>query len=479
MNATLLAFPLCIENDPINNPNNCAGAAGLQGYVFDDNANNCVSAGADLMYVPMFVYDSNSNLLVSGTSLVNGTYYFSAGPGDYELTVDNASLTNGLEVTCPVNNSLTATTTIANPLVSAGDFGLNCTGYDLGIESVVPLGWYFPGETHELFVLAGDLSTQYNMHCASGISGEVMITVLGPGIATFGGSPTSVSGNTAVYSVADFGAVNANQFMATILTNTTAAAGDNFCVKVIVSTVAAGELDTTNNMYTYCYGVVNSHDPNVKETSPEVVEPGYTDEFTYTIRFQNTGNAPAMNIRLADTLDSNLDLSTFKVVNASDAFTTTLNPVTRLLTIRFPNIMLADSASNPDESIGFIQYRVKPVAGLLDGTIIKNTAYIYFDFNTPIVTNTSENLFSETAGVDELVDETIQLYPNPSDNQIFVRSENNIEQVSLYDLNGMLMRTVSPNAKNTSINVSDLKSGIYIATVQTNQSIVTKRLIVR
>jgi hypothetical protein len=167
------------------------------------------------------------------------------------------------------------------------------------------------------------------------------------------------------------------------------------------------------------------------------------------------------------------------VVNASDAFTTTLNPVTRLLTIRFPNIMLADSASNPDESIGFIQYRVKPVSGLTDGTIIKNTAYIYFDFNTPIVTNTSENLFSETAGVDELVDETIQLYPNPSDNQIFVRSENNIEQVSLYDLNGMLMKTVSPNAKNTSINVSDLKSGIYIATVQTNQSIVTKRLIVR
>jgi uncharacterized repeat protein (TIGR01451 family) len=476
MGTYYLGFPLC----DANNPNGCSGATGIEGMVFHDINNDCIPAGGILKYVPMSVYDSIGNLIVSSTSLANGNYYFSAGPGSYQLEIDTLNLTPSLEVTCPVGNTSSAFIPYTDTVVSGGDFGLNCAGFDLGVQSIVPNGWIFPGQTHELSVLAGDATAQYNMHCATGIAGEVTIAVTGPGVITFGGSPTNVSANTAVYSIADFGAVNVNEFAATILTNTNATAGDEFCVTVSVATNASGELDIANNLYSYCYGVVNSLDPNEKETYPEIVQPGYVDEFTYTIHFQNTGSAPAFNIRLADTLDINLDLTTLKVVNASDAFTTTLNPNTRLLTVRFPNIMLPASSVDPEGSIGFIQYRVKPVAGLLDGTVIENRAYIYFDFNSPIVTNTSENLFSVTAGLGELVDEKIQLYPNPSDSQVFIRSENSvIEQVMLYDLNGMLVKTMSPNSKQTSVDTSNLKAGIYITTIQTNQSVVTKRLIVR
>jgi uncharacterized repeat protein (TIGR01451 family) len=59
--------------------------------------------------------------------------------------------------------------------------------------------------------------------------------------------------------------------------------------------------------------VVNSYDPNMKEVYPVNVLPGYDDWFTYTIHFQNTGNAPAFNIRLRDTLDANLDINSFEV----------------------------------------------------------------------------------------------------------------------------------------------------------------------
>jgi uncharacterized repeat protein (TIGR01451 family) len=62
--------------------------------------------------------------------------------------------------------------------------------------------------------------------------------------------------------------------------------------------------DTSNNVYDFCYKVVNSYDPNMKEVYPVNVLPGYDDWFTYTIHFQNTGNAPAFNIRLRDTLDA-------------------------------------------------------------------------------------------------------------------------------------------------------------------------------
>ncbi|MDF3029164.1 MAG: hypothetical protein K0S23_3471 [Fluviicola sp.] len=475
----LLMYPLCDANDPVNNPAGCTVASGMQGTVFNDVNANCINTGQALSYIPMLVYDSLGTLMTSSTSLIDGNYFFTASQGTYALSIDTANLTPALHVTCPAGNSSGTIVSASDTVVSGGDFGLVCNGFDLGVQSIVHYGLVFPGQTHELAMLAGDVTGQYNMDCASGITGEVSVSVTGPGTVVFGGSPTNVSGNTAVYSIADFGAPGANAFTASMLTDTTAHAGEEFCVTVSVNTNTSGELDVTNNSYSYCYQVVNSYDPNIKETSPEGVEPGYQDEFTYTIYFQNTGNAPAINIRLADTLDLNLDLSTFKVVNASHTFSTTVNAGSRLLTVRFPNIMLPDSVSDPQASIGFIQYRVKPVAGLLDGTIIKNTAYIYFDFNTPIVTNTSENLFSETAGFTELIDETIQLYPNPSNNQVFIRSDNTIEQVMLYDLNGMLVKTVSPNAKNTSINVSGLKSGMYIATVQTNQSIVTKRLIVR
>ena len=478
---TLLAYPLCNPNDPVNNPNNCIAAMGMQGTVFNDVNANCTNTTQTLKYIPMLVHDSNGVVISSSTSLIDGSYFFTAtqGAGTYELSIDTANLTPSLQVNCPVGNSSSATVPAADTVVDGGDFGLVCSGYDLGVQSIiVTYGLVFPGQTHELAILAGDVTAQYNMHCSSGIAGEVTISLTGPGAATFGGSPNSVSGNMAVYSIADFGAVNVNSFLASVLTDTTAHAGDEYCVTVSVATTASGELDATNNTYTYCYHVVNSYDPNIKETYPEMVEPGYQDEFTYSIHFQNTGNAPAITVRLADTLDANLDLSTFKTVNASHPFSTTVNPVSRLLTVSFPNIMLPDSASNPQGSIGFIQYRVKPLPGLTNGTVIRNTASIYFDYNSPIITNTTENLFTTDLGLEEMNTETVQLYPNPATNEFFVKSDNTIEQVSLYGLNGTLVKAVSPHTAQTAVDISNLQSGVYLVSIHTNQSVTTKRLIV-
>lgn len=472
------SHPLCENNDVVHNPYNCPSASGIHGNTFYDSTNNCISNGS-FSNIPMLLYDNNNNLLSAATSFSDGEYYFSTNPGTYELKVDTSLLSNSIELTCPQPNSSNATVSVSDSLVSGGDFGLKCAGFDLGTQSVVPGGSVFPGQWHHLKVKAGDLAAIYGAHCASGISGQVTITVTGPGMIIFTGTPTSVSATTATYSVADFGVAGANEFKMEILTDTTAVAGDQFCVNVSVVTAASSELDTLNNDYTYCYNVNNSFDPNIKETYPETVEPRYHDEFTYTIHFQNTGNAPAFNIQLIDELDNNLDLSTFKSMDASAEFTTSLNMSTRVLSVRFPNIMLADSASDPEGSIGYFQYRVKPIEDLDAGAIIHNTASIYFDYNAPVITNTTVNLFAEPAGLNELKEETIQLYPNPSDNQVFIRSENSMEQVFLYDLNGMLVKTISPNSKNTSLDVSGLKSGVYIITIQTNQSVVMKRLIIR
>jgi uncharacterized repeat protein (TIGR01451 family) len=103
----------------------------------------------------------------------------------------------------------------------------------------------------------------------------------------------------------------------------------------------------------------------MKEVYPVNVVPGFDDYFTYTIHFQNTGTAPAFNIRLLDTLDANLDLETFQILNYSHY--QTANVRNNVLTFHFPNIQLPDSTSNPEGSKGYVQYRIKPKANLALG----------------------------------------------------------------------------------------------------------------
>jgi hypothetical protein len=116
------------------------------------------------------------------------------------------------------------------------------------------------------------------------------------------------------------------------------------------------------------------------------VKLGYYDWFTYTIHFQNTGTAAAINIQLRDTLDSQLDEASFEVLSHSHSNVISLS--NNLLTVDFPNIYLPDSTTNEPGSKGFIQYRIKPKTRLTSAATVTNTAAIYFDFNAAIVTNT-------------------------------------------------------------------------------------------
>lgn len=139
--------------------------------------------------------------------------------------------------------------------------------------------------------------------------------------------------------------------------------------------------------------VTCAYDPNDKQAFPQ----GYAEphlilndtEIEYLIRFQNTGNAPATNVVVLDSLDANLDLSTFQLVANSHNVQTTLNPITRKATFSFPNIMLPDSTNNEPESHGLVSFKIRPLPGLNVNDVIENTAHIYFDSNPAIVTNTT------------------------------------------------------------------------------------------
>jgi uncharacterized repeat protein (TIGR01451 family) len=139
--------------------------------------------------------------------------------------------------------------------------------------------------------------------------------------------------------------------------------------------------------------VMCAYDPNDKQATPVgYAEPHFIlpdEEMEYKIRFQNTGNAPAEYVIITDTLDVNtLDISSFQPVISSHNVSTSLLP-NGLVTFTFNNINLPDSASDPLGSEGFVVYRIRPRLDISPGTEINNTAYIYFEQNPPIITNTT------------------------------------------------------------------------------------------
>ncbi len=142
-----------------------------------------------------------------------------------------------------------------------------------------------------------------------------------------------------------------------------------------------------------------SYDPNDKREMNGEGEQGIiapNTELDYIIRFQNTGTAPAIDVVITDQLPVQLQFATLDPVLASHAYTASVT-AQGLVTFVFDNIMLPDSGSAFEESIGFIHFRIQQQPNLANGTVINNGAKIYFDANSPIITNaTTTTIFQCT-----------------------------------------------------------------------------------
>jgi uncharacterized repeat protein (TIGR01451 family) len=470
MDPQTLNYPLCIDGDFVNNPYACTGAQGILGYSYVDNNSSCERDTMDSHFtnIPIKLYDAAGLFIEQTYTASNGIYNFSKPAGTYLVKVDTAGLPFVPQCLSPGIDSAVSISASA-PLSTDIDFDFGCKpGFDIGVRSVLPSGWVFPGMQHELKIIAGDMSQFYNMNCASGTGGQVVINVSGP--VTFTGSTPgalvpNVAGTTFTYSIPDFGSLNSNNsFLLNFLVDTTALTGNSICVNINVTPVG-GDNDSTNNKRIFCYDVVNSHDPNMKEVYPVNVLPSYDGWFTYTIHFQNTGNAPAMNIRLADTLDSHLDLSTFQVLNYSHYMTSSLKG--NAISFRFPNIMLPDSASDPAGSQGYVQYRIKMRRYFVVGTQIENTAYIYFDYNKPIITNTTINeLIDFVSSTNEFENSAnAVIYPNPGNGiynmKVSVKNNGNYH-IEVYNVMGKLVKDFISGSVDSVIDLLDQPNGMYL-----------------
>lgn len=227
-----------------------------------------------------------------------------------------------------------------------------------------------------------------------------------------------------------------------------------------VEIFAQGEQDFLFNQSSFIATVLNSYDPNDKQCQlPTYIQPDVQENLQYTVRFQNDGNFPALNVVVRDTISTNLDLSTFRFIGSKHPVSYSLDPVSREVVFRFSGIQLLPSVDSLEGSQGYVTYEIEELANLTLNSEIKNTAYIYFDFNPAIITNTTLNI-NGYVGLSSLSNQRIEVYPNPSNGQLLIKGME-AGEIEIYSITGKCVYKEHYSAGKT-LDLSNLTSGMYV-----------------
>lgn len=89
--------------------------------------------------------------------------------------------------------------------------------------------------------------------------------------------------------------------------------------------------------------------------------------------------------------------------------------------------------------------------------------------------------FTTTLGIDDtaLYDE-VQLYPNPTSGELYIKTRTNLSKITIYSQTGALVKTVniSDNANEVKVNVNDLPKALYIFELENDSEKTWKKVIV-
>ncbi len=224
---------------------------------------------------------------------------------------------------------------------------------------------------------------------------------------------------------------------------------------------------------------VNSQDPNDKMVNEgsEILEEQVGEYLNYLVRFQNIGTADAINVRVDDVLDDNLELDSFRVLSSSHDYQLEItdgNNVSFIYDdINLPSIEVDEEGSN-----GFVAFQIRTKDDLELGSSVSNTANIFFDFNAPIVTNTVVTTVVEVLSVDNFnsIDD-VSVFPNPVVDIVSIEIPETIRvsQIILYSLSGKKLETT----RETTIDISGYSTGVYFLKIITTRGSITKKIIKR
>jgi uncharacterized repeat protein (TIGR01451 family) len=282
----------------------------------------------------------------------------------------------------------------------------------------------------------------------------------GPGALT----PSSIAGDTILYTISDLDSLVFGSLDILVYTDSTATLGTDVCMLSAI-TSATPDAYPGDDSLSACFAVSSSFDPNHKAVSPTEGLSETGDWLTYTIEFQNTGTAPATTVVVRDTLSTLVQPQTFRYISSDHKATVQL--VGNAMTFTFPHINLPDSASDPAMSKGWLQYKVRAKANLPLQAQIRNTAYIYFDYNAPVVTNTTVSTVGVNTGITSIRKNNISLYPNPNTGSFNLQTYGQTgDSYTITDMIGNVILKQRFTDQNQQINLPNVATGVYTILVQ-------------
>ncbi|MFK8009010.1 MAG: T9SS type A sorting domain-containing protein [Saprospiraceae bacterium] len=239
---------------------------------------------------------------------------------------------------------------------------------------------------------------------------------------------------------------------------------------------------------TDCTFATAAFDPNDKQGFPL----GYDDEhfirpntdLEYQIRFQNTGTDTAFTVVIRDTIAPELDIPSIQVGAASHDYTWRIFGE-NVLEFTFNVIMLPDSNVNEPASHGFVEFKISQKEDLPLGTVIKNNAAIYFDYNDPIITNETfhtlgENFITVSTQRPIKEDYSLLVRPNPLQEFAIFEMKKEIKNglFELYDATGKLAWQQKFNGSEFELKRNNLNAGIYFYKISENGNAINSGKIV-
>ena len=482
----------------------------LKGRVYSDATTLCAFDGSDVGMAGRQV-EANPGSFLAYTDL-NGNYSFNLPVGTYTVTLVKP-LTDPWAFPLCFAGSYPSVPVTLNTTTTGWDFPLILSGTACNMTTRIasnPISFgpppcqngklrgICPGFEHEFLVwVYGDplLSN------ATVPAGSFITVQLDPAFTI--NSVTADCANAVT---------NVNAYTRKVTFNTAIAPGTICTVKLHATPSTAGPY-TETAVYSPGIACIGTYQRTLSETSrcnscdpnDMLVQPGCGDNgevladepLTYTTRFQNIGQGPAENIVVESVLDDDLDPSTLYIIQASHTVTGVQLEDGNKLVISFENINLPGT-TDPANSHGYVMYSINQDPGLPDGTQITNSASVFFDFNSPVITNTAlttvkDNPCEVTAVTQPVLPTATflgQNHPNPFNPTTTLEYglvSFELVSINIYNARGELVRTLvsgrrAPGSYSVEWDGRDQRgnqvaSGVYLSRMQAGSFSQTKKLV--
>jgi uncharacterized repeat protein (TIGR01451 family) len=194
----------------------------------------------------------------------------------------------------------------------------------------------------------------------------------------------------------------------------------------------------------------------------------------YSIQFENSGSENINNVVVKNVIDTNkFDIASLQVISASAGMRTVIT--NNIVEFIFENINLDRRRGTPPVGgHGDILLKIKTKPSLPAGSSVMSTASIYFDYNLGVLTNNEITTFATLNNQLFAKDDSILVYPNPTNSIINVEGKNTISTIDLYDIQGRMIQTT---LNTNSIDITDKSNGIYFLKVTSDKGSKIERVI--